>query len=59
MCKYFKTETEDHFLGMLLSEKNMGVQSPVVILQQANFYKYLFCACGKESSKDLIKVFSS
>ena len=38
MYKYFKTETDDHSLGMLLNEKNMGVQPPVVILQQGNFY---------------------
>ena len=39
-------------------EKNMEIQPPVVILQQTKFF-YLFCACGKESSEDPMKVFSS
>ena len=25
MCSYFKTETDDHSIGKILSEKNMGV----------------------------------
>ena len=40
----FQKETEDLFIGRLLSEKNMGVQPPVVILQQANFCN-IFILC--------------
>ena len=34
-------------------------QPPVVILQQATFTVYLFCACEYESSEDPVMVLSS